>query len=397
MKKNLLYITTKLPWPLIGGDKIHIYNYLKELKKRGHNITLVSFYSKDDDIVGIKEHNEFYSKLLLVKFDKNLAYLNAAKAIFTNRPFIVEYFYSKNMQQVINKEIKYGNYDVVIGYMIRTLPYIEKLKIKKIIHICDTYTMLYKRRIKEQKNWFNKFKIFVEYQRVKHYENYACNLTDKQVMISEPDKNFMTTFVEKYDNLVVINWTTDSDYFKPQFATEGNNIYMVGSWKYMPNTEAAVYFAKEIFPLIKQKVPDAKFRIIGANPRKELFDIAKEIEGIEITGKVDDVREYTKDCKVSVCPTKIISGMQTKILEALSMGIPVVATPESAEGVWKDKGIITVGNDERDFANKVIELLNNEELRRTISLKSREFIVNNLTWDKIGNQWNDLVMEVCND
>ena len=73
MKKNLLYITTKLPWPLIGGDKIHIYNYLKELKKRGHNITLVSFYSKDDDVISSLSKlqiSRFADITLIISFEK---------------------------------------------------------------------------------------------------------------------------------------------------------------------------------------------------------------------------------------------------------------------------------------------------------------------------------------
>lgn len=394
MTKNILYVTTKLPWPLIGGDRIHMYNCLRELKKRGYNITVVTLVTEDDDLDGALKHDEFYTKLLPVEFNKNFAYLGALRALYKKTPFIVEYFYNSKMQKVIDNELKHNKYDLVIGYMIRSLPYLEKHKIKKIIHICDTYTMLYKRRLHEQRKLFDKLKIFVEYLKVKAYENYTCKITDKQVLISTPDRDFMLNFVENPNNLVVINWTTDTDYFSPQFAETGNNIYMVGSWQYIPNTEAAVYFAKNIFPLVKAKIPDAKFRIIGANPRKELYEVANEVSGIEITGRVDDVRDYTKDCKVSVCPTKIVSGMQTKILEALSMGIPIVATPESAKGVWED--LITIGYNDSDFADKVVQLLNNKDLRKSISMKSRDFIVNNLTWEKIGEQWNQLILEVLN-
>lgn len=125
--KNILYITTRLPWPLIGGDRLHIYHYLKELKNRGYKITLISLVSKEDDLTGALEHSEFYTKLIPVKFDKKLAYLNAAKAIFNDRPFIVEYFYNKNMQKVIDKEISTDKYDIVIGYIIRSLAIFRKV------------------------------------------------------------------------------------------------------------------------------------------------------------------------------------------------------------------------------------------------------------------------------
>ena len=156
---NILYITTRLPWPLIGGDRVHIYHYLKELKKLGHKITLVTLVSDDDDIKGALEHNEFYTKLIPIKFNKKLAYLNAAKAIFNDRPFIVEYFYSKQMQKIVDEEIATGLYDITIGYIIRSLPYLEKHKnIKKIIHLCDAVSMMYERRLKTKNSIFDRLK-----------------------------------------------------------------------------------------------------------------------------------------------------------------------------------------------------------------------------------------------
>lgn len=395
--KNILYVVTKLPWPLIGGDRVHIYNYLKELKKRGYNITLVTLVADTDDIDGAKQHNEFYTKLIPVKFNKKLAYLNAVKAVFNDKPFIVEYFYNNEMQKVIDEEVKSGKYDVIIGYMTRSIPYIKKFtNMKKIIHICDSYTMLYKKRFSEQKNLFDKFKIWVEYLKTKHYESLACDISDKQILIAQKDKECIESFAKKKDNLTVINWTTDTDYFKPIECELKNNICMVGSWQYIPNTEAAVDFIRNVFSLVKKEIPDAVFKVIGANPRPELYDAAKEIEGVVITGRVDDVREYMKDCKVSVCPTKIVSGMQTKILEAMSMGIPIVTTPESAEGVWKDKSILSVGENYEDYAQKVIKLLKDDNFRSEISKKSREFIMDNLTWEKIGNDWEKIIQEVTN-
>lgn len=397
VKNNILYVTTRLPWPLVGGDRLHIYHYLSELKKRGYNITLVTLVSPDDDLEGAQEHNEFYTKLIPVPFNKKLAYLNAIKAAFNDKPFIVEYFYSRAMQKAIDKEIKTSHYDLIIGYIIRSLPYIKKYKnIKKVIHLCDSYTMLYERRIKEQKSWFDKLKISIEYLKVKHYENLACKISDKQILISESDSEHIASFVKNPENLKVIGWATDTDYYVPQTADKINTISFVGSMQYIPNSEAAMYFATEVFPLIKKEIPDAKFKIIGAKPRQELFDATKGIEGIEITGRVEDVRECMKECKVSVCPTKIASGIQSKILEAMSMGIPTVTTPAGAEGVGANEQILPVARTNEEYAQKVIELMKNQKLNDEISKKSREFIIENFSWDKVGDDWDKVVKEVIN-
>lgn len=394
--KKILYVTTRLPYPLIGGDRLLIYHYLQELVKKGHQITLATLVCDTDDVEGAINDGSFFTKLIPVKFDKRLAYIKAAKAAFNNKPFIVEYFNDKGMQKVVYEEIKSGGYDVVIGYMIRSLPYLQKHKnIKKIIHLCDAVSMMYERRIKEKTGFFNKLKITIEYLKVKNYEKLACDNTDLQIVISEADKRYLTKFAAA-DNIKIINTATDYNYYSPQKTEKKNNICFTGSMQYIPNSEAAMYFAVKVFPLIKKEIPNACFRIIGANPRKELFEAVKDTDGIEITGRVDDVREYMKDCKVSVCPVKIAGGIQNKILEAMSMEIPVVTTPEGAEGVGADEDILQVALNDEDYAKKVINLMKDDAVRAEIATASREFIVNGFSWEKVGDKWDKLIQEVCN-
>lgn len=395
--KNILYITTRLPYPLIGGDRMHIYNYLKQLKKLGNKITLVSLVNDDDDIEGIKEHTEFYDKLITVKYNKKFCYLKSVKAIFTGRPFISEYYYEPKMQKIINDEVKTGQYDVVLGYIYRTLPYIKNLKnIKKVLHMCDAFSMMYYRRMMVKKSLWEKFKIFIEYVRVKKAERDCFKYTDKQVVIGHEDLKHLSKFGDT-KNATVIGLATDTEYYKPIESELSNSMCFVGAMWYIPNWQAAVYFGKEVFPLIKKEFPDAKFKVIGAEPKPELIEIAKSQEGFEVLGRVEDVREHMKDCKVSVCPTQIAGGIQNKILEAMSMGIPVVTTPEGFEGIGADKTILRVAKNPEEYAQKVIEIMKNPKLREDISVKSREYILKNFSWEKIGEQWENVISEVVGE
>ena len=393
-KKKILYLTTRLPYPVVGGDKLRMYNILKQLKSLGYDITLISLVNKDDDIEGAKQHNEFYTHLITVPFNKKLAYLYAAKAVFNDKPFIVEYFYSRSMQKVVDRLIKENKFDIITGYMIRIAPYLEKHKDKNIIiDFVDAVSMMYERRIKNVQSIWDKFKIGIEYLKVKNYERKCTKIFKMQTVISQTDKDYIEQFA-KTSNIKVIGNGVDTEYYKPIDFQKGNNICFVGSMQYIPNSEATIYFATEIFPLIKKEIPDAKFKIIGANPRKDLFEAVKDIDGIEITGKVEDVREYMKDCKVSVCPVKIAGGIQNKILEAMSMGIPVITTPEGAEGIGADKHILQIANSDEDYANKVIELIKNSEKNYQIGKNSRKFIINNFSWEKVGNDWDKLIKKV---
>lgn len=397
MNKNILYITTRLPYPVIGGDKLRMYNILKQLKQQGHKITLVSLVSSDDDIEAAKAHNEFYTNLITVPFNKQTAYINAVQAIFNDKPFIVQYYYSNKMQKVIDDLIKKEKFDIVTGYMIRIAPYLEKhSKENVIIDFVDAVSMMYERRVKTVTSVWDKFKISIEYNKVKNYEKKCTKLFKTQTVISQFDKEYISKFANS-ENIAIIGNGVDVNYYIPQESKKNNNICFVGSMQYIPNAQAAIYFATEIFPIVKKEITDAQFKIIGANPRKELYDITKDIEGIEITGRVDDVREYMKDCCVSVCPVKIAGGIQNKILEAMSMGIPVVTTKEGAEGIYADNEILQVANSKEDYAHKVIDLIKNKDNIAAIGEASRNFVINKFSWNSVGNDMNNLINEVSNE
>lgn len=397
MSKKLLYLTTRFPYPVVGGDKVRMYNTLKQLKTLGYEITLVSLVTEDDNLDSVKEHTEFYSKLIPVKFNKNLAYLNAVKAIFNDKPFIVEYFYSKDMQRIVDELLKKEHFDIITGYMIRIAPYLEKHQEKNIIiDFVDAVSMMYWRRIKNVNSLWDKLKIGFEYLKVKKYEKKCAEIFKHQTVISKFDKDYIERFASK-SKISIIGNGVDTEYFYPIKSQKSNEICFVGSMQYIPNSEAAIYFATKIFPLIKTEIPDAKFKIIGANPRQELYEATKNIIGVEITGKVDDVREYMKDCLVSVCPVHIAGGVQNKILEAMSMGIPVVTTPEGFEGINADKSVLQLANNNEEYAKKVIEIIKNPELHDYISNKSRDFIIKNFAWKKVGEELNNLINEVYND
>ena len=386
MSKKILYLTTRLPYPTIGGDRLRMYNLLKQLKQLGHDITVVSLITDDENLEDVKKHDEFFTNLITIRFDKKLAYLNAVKAVFNDKPFIVQYFYSNEMQKIVDKLIKENDYDIITGYMIRIAPYLEKHRSKNIIiDFVDAVSMMYERRIQTVNSLWDKFKIGIEFLKVKNYEKKCCKIFKTQTVIS------------KFDNIHIVGNGVDTEFFKPIDAEKKNHICFVGAMRTIANCEAVKYFATEIFPLVKKEVADAKFIVVGANPRQDLIDKISRIEGIEITDKVDDVREYMKHCKVSICSTKIAGGVQNKILEAMSMGIPVVTTPEGAEGIGADENILSVAKNSEDYAQKVIDLMKDNQRQKEIGQKSREFILKNFSWRKVVEIFEKVIVEECNE
>jgi glycosyltransferase involved in cell wall biosynthesis len=149
---------------------------------------------------------------------------------------------------------------------------------------------------------------------------------------------------------------------------------------YFPNIDAVSYFARSVFPMIRAKMPDAEFRVIGSAPPPRIRHLER-IPGIQVTGHVPDVRTYVMDAAVSVAPLRIARGTQNKILESMAMGIPVVATSEAAKGIQATPGRdLLVGDDADAFAKHVLSLLQNVRLREELSRAGIRQVKNAHLW-----------------
>jgi glycosyltransferase involved in cell wall biosynthesis len=151
---------------------------------------------------------------------------------------------------------------------------------------------------------------------------------------------------------------------------------------YYANIDGVVWFTKEVLPLIKREILNVQFYIIGSNPTKEVIELSGN-NGVTVTGYVPDTREYLRRATVAVVPLRIARGIQNKILEAMAMGIPVVATPRAFEGIEAnpDRDLI-LGEDVEKIAEGIIKLIKEVSLRKSLSGSGRAVIEKNYCWTK---------------
>jgi len=151
---------------------------------------------------------------------------------------------------------------------------------------------------------------------------------------------------------------------------------------YYANVDGVVWFTKEILPLIKKQIPEIRFYIVGSNPTKEVLSLSDNND-VTVTGYVPDSREYLNKATVVVVPLRIARGIQNKILEAMAMGIPVVATPQAFEGIEAKPGRdLILGEDVEKVAEGVIKLIKKVSLRKSLGDNARRIIEKNYCWAK---------------
>ena len=394
---DLLVLTQKLYTSDISGLAKRLYPFLKEFKEMGHSITLISFYEKKSELKDLPKINEYYDKIITVKLNRKLAYIRMLKAIFTGKPFKLEFCNTHAMKKAVSKELKNKKYDILYAHYYKMANFIEKYaNYPRVVDLCDAFAMRFDKQIPLEKNPIKRFFLKQERNRMYNYEKRCITNFDKCLYISETDRQFMTD-TNTIQKTEVISNGVDTGYFCPlDNDYNRHEINYIGLMSYIANHDAVMNFIKNVYPLVKQQVPDVTFKIIGKDPKKELYDVAKRDNSIIITGFVEDIRKEIETSCASVAPVRIGAGIQNKILEAMSMGLPVVTSSFGAEGISNDENILLIGQSEQDFANKVCKLLKHEDLRNKYSNVAREFCINNFSWSSNANKISKVFKELCN-
>jgi len=393
---NILIITPRVPYPPYRGDKLKVFNIGRELLKN-NSVTILTFLRNRQQLGEIEELKKHNFNVLFVKISLFESCLNVVRSIFAKLPFQVAWYRSKGMERKVNELVNSGSYDVAYFHLIRTAQFIPEQKesksILKVIDFTDAVSLYLNRFHSIEKNPVKKIFLGIEKKRIEKYESVA-NKFDVVFICSEVDRDYLKKQGVKA-NIRIIRNGVDVQQFTPEkIDYNKNRIIFTGNMPYYANYDAAIYFAKEIFPLVLREVPEAKFFIVGQNPPFRVRSLASH--NIIVTGFVHDIKaEYLKSA-VNVAPMRFGAGTLNKIIESLVIGVPVIATPIAIEGFPDElKKITYVASGTDEFAKQVVRFLKTPELRRQFMELDKSIIKEMLSWENIVHQFeNDLQDEI---
>jgi sugar transferase (PEP-CTERM/EpsH1 system associated) len=382
---RILLLTPSLPFPPHRGDKLKIFNLVRNLSLH-HDIVLLTFSTSRKDDRNIPAVRQMCADVLTVRLPVWQSILQCGLNVFSRRPFQVAYFTSGRMRRLLARILSEQHFDVVHTHFIRMAQYTSDLKgIPRILDLTDAVSLYLERFLATERNVLKRILLKSEYTRMLQYERIirhydrtmVCSVVDRKALLnSAPDAR-----VEILENGV------DLDFFKPDDAvrSESGTIICTGNMSYFPNANAVQFFAEEIFPLVKRRVPGAKFLVVGQNPPGSVRRLASP--DVVVTGTVPDIRPYYLKSVVAVSPVRFGSGTLNKVLEPMALGIPVVATPVGTEGLPIRSGEhLLIAESPADFADRVVELLNNPDLRRRLSSNALELVRTRYGWPQIASK-----------
>jgi glycosyltransferase involved in cell wall biosynthesis len=254
-----------------------------------------------------------------------------------------------------------------------------------VADIHDSLTLLQRRLVKGERRLSKKLRLYLALRGIQKLESSLHSFCDLVITNSSVDEAVIKELSPAGDTLTITNGV-DMDYFAAT-ADEpeaGDSLVFTGVMGYGPNEDAALYFGREIFPLVRANFRKADFWVVGANPSTAILALASQ-PGIHVTGDVDDIRPYVAKASIFVCPLRYGAGIKNKLLAAMAMGKAIIATPVSLEGIdVRPEEEVLVADSTQDFVRQIGRLLSDKELSRRLGERGRNLVRDRYSWRSRG-------------
>lgn len=383
---NILYVSLYLPLRGIHGGGNRLFEQIKYLSDK-YDIYLISFL-RDWEESGLETLRKFCKEIDTVRIEER-----KSKSYSLSKPGFIKNYYSGEMAALIQKKIKDTDFDIVQFEYLPMAQYRDGLNVRAKTMLVEHQLgyLCLKKEMDTEKSVFKKSAFSFRYNRLLKYENKVSKKFDKVIFVSATE-----AAVAKYPNSFVSPMGVDTEYFKPVGENpEDTDLIYTGNFDNYQNVDSVIYFSKYIWPLIVNKRPETNMRIIGVNS-KEKLGFLKDMRGIEAIGRVEDIRAHLGRAKVFIAPARIGGGMKGKILEALSMGKPVVSTSIGAEGYEGEVlKTIKIEDSPEGFADKILEFLYNKDLRKYAGFLARRETETRCKWEHIFSDMDKFYKKLC--
>jgi polysaccharide biosynthesis protein PslH len=385
---DLLFLVHRIPYPPNKGDKIRSFHLLDYLSSR-YRVHLGAFVDSDADLVHCDVVRDYCASAWLGRLSPRQAKLRSLTGLLTGEALTLPYYRGSTLPDWIRDVMREHAIRRVLVYSSAMAQFVlgpEFDRIRRVIDFVDMDSDKWRQYSLSQRfplSWIYRR----ESRRLLAFEREVATRFDASLFVSQQEAALFAqaSGVDPASSKVLRNGV-DTAYFsvapeRPSpFVTSGPHLVFTGAMDYWANIEGVEWFVASILPMIQRAIPKVEFHIVGMNPTPRAQGLARTA-GVRVTGSVPDIRPYLQHASVVVVPLRIARGIQNKVLEAMSMARPVVATSQALEGIPAADGQNVRRADEVNaFARGVIELLTGEE-GTCLGRSARALIERDFVWE----------------
>ena len=386
MKPPLLFLIQRLPYPPTKGEKIRalqIFMYLSQW----YEMHLGCLLDDPADAEHVDTMRAMCASAHIAPLNRRVATLLCLRGLLTGDALSVAYFQDRGLRRWVRDVMTRVKPAMVFVYSSNMAPYVLDLPRSAplaidLVDVDSEKWRAYADALTGPKRWVYRR----EWRKVAALEQRIAREADMASFVSDAEAALYETLVPTHVAKVLgVSNGVDHRYFDPAgsyapvYDTAVPNYVFTGTMDYKPNADAVVWFATEILPIVRRTLPKAQFHIVGHSPNDAVLRLG-QIEGVHVTGRVPDVRPYVAHATASVAPMRIARGIQTKVLEAMSLGRPVVVTSGALEGIDAVPGKeVLLADDADTFAAACVRLASGDR-GPAIGQAARDCVLQRYDW-----------------
>jgi sugar transferase (PEP-CTERM/EpsH1 system associated) len=376
---RILMLAHRIPYPPHTGDKTRAFHIARYLARR-HDLTLAFLVDERADLDGLPALRDVVPSVEWGLLWKPWSLVKGLTGLAVGGPLTLPYFSSRSLRRRLAGRMADAPYDLIYASSTPTAQYARGLGVPMVMDFVDVDSdkwRQYSERSAPPLNWLYR----TEGRRLQAAEAAIARWAGLCLLATASEESLLRSFAPWAQTAVVPNGI-DLDYYRPiERASAPAAVIFTGAMDYLPNIDAVRYFCDDILPRVRGEVPDTRFYIVGMNPSADVQRLAS-IPGVTVTGTVPDVRPFYARASVCVAPLRMGRGVQNKVLQAMAMGLPVVASSVAQRGLEAKAGThLHVEDDPVAFASRVVALLTSPQARSAMGRQGRAFVEAHHAWD----------------
>jgi len=378
---RIAFFSQRVPYPPNRGDKITTYNEVAFLARR-HEVEIFCMGDGPEDLEYAEALRAKVGRVHVEPTSPLAGRLRILCSLLNGKPFTLEYFGSTRLKRAFAARHAEQRFDVALVYSSSMAQFVEDTgDLGRVMQFADLDSLKwaqYARHSRGPLRWL----YAREARRLLEYERHIARSSAHSLVCTHQELGDLNRLIPGAPASCVANGV-DLEYFQPQpdVPKLRGNLVFTGVMDYRPNVDAVRWFARDILPRIQETVPAASFTICGARPSREVLALAS-LKGVEVTGRVEDVRPYLARAQAGVVPLRMARGIQNKLLEAMAMGLACVITPETAAGLEPAAvPAIRIGRTAAELAAAAVELLQDPEQAARLGSEARRKVAELYRWD----------------
>jgi polysaccharide biosynthesis protein PslH len=375
---RILFVVPNVP----SSIRPRPFHFIRGLSQT-HQVSVVCLAANQAEERFVSELRQHCQSVEVIRLSRWRAFWNCLRAVFSAVSLRCAYFFSPHLRNRVKELVEANEVDLIHAEHLKSFAMLEPVlgKVPAMFDAVDCLSMLEARRFAVTKNPFVKLFSWVESKKFALSEEKASRRFNRVAMSSAVDRQAYPVSAGLREKIDVIPNGVDLEHFGfRQFEAQKNLLVFCAKLDYFPNRDAALYFARCIWPVVRARRPELRLEIVGSRPPKNVRSLDGK-DNIRVIASVPDVRPFLGRAWVALCPIRIRAGIQNKMLEAMALGVPLIATAVCCPGLQVQPGKhLLVADGPEQFASAVELLLDDMTLREKLIREGRAYVESQHNW-----------------